>query len=422
MIIKNYQELASNKIRKDALDIIEAGFEAIEVSKLIDNSVTIDNDTLTLAGNAYSLKQFKNISVYGIGKGSARAVHEIENIIGPDKITGGHVIDIQKVELVKVKSHVGTHPLPSDKNIRATEEIIRELKSAGAKDLIVVVICGGGSALLTKLADLSPLEAQFVSKVLLMQGAKIQEINTIRKHISEIHAGHFARYAYPAVVQTLVISDVPGDDVSSIASGPTVMDLTTKETAEAIAKKYGLPKFKFVETPKDEKYFKNVQNNIIASGTTALRSMEEKAKKLGYVTRVKDSKVSGIAKEIGKDLAESVKVGEALMAVGETLVKVNFPGRGGRNQEVALGAVASLQLASAVASVNSDGKDNMPVAGAIVDYYQTRERLKNINKSPKDCLYKNNSFELLEELDDIIQIKRVTANVADFMVALRRDK
>lgn len=420
MIIKNYPELATNEIRKDALDIVEAGFEAIRVEKLIRSNISLDKNNLKLSTNTYDLNKFKNIYLFGIGKGSARAVKEIENVVGPDRITAGHVIDIQKAELKKVKSHVGTHPLPSDKNIQATEEIIKTLESAGEDDLVIVMICGGGSALMTKLANLSCLEAQFISRVLLMQGAKIQEINTVRKHISQIHGGYFAKYAYPASVQTLIISDVPDNDLSSIASGPTVMDLTTKEEAETVAKKYGLPEFEFTETPKENKYFKKVKNNIIASGKTALEAMENKAKELGYHPRIKSANLSGIAKEIGDELAKEVRPGEALMATGETVVKVNFPGRGGRNQEVALGSVAALKEGTAIVSVNSDGKDNMPVAGAIVDYYQTRKKLAKINKSPREYLHRNNSYELLEELDDLIHIEKVTANVADFMVAVRR--
>lgn len=418
MIIQNFEALAKTPLRRDALEIIEAGFAAVEVKSLIERNLRVDNGHFSLAGQTHAFSDYEHIFVIGVGKGAAHAVEALEEQIGAERITEGHALDVIAGNYRKVKSHVGTHPFPSDNNVAITEEIVATLKKAGPNDLIISVIGGGSSSLLCKPAGLTSLELQFISKIMMMQGASIQELNTIRKHVSEIHSGFFAKYAYPATVVAMIISDVPGDDLGTIASGPTVMDTSTKEDAIAVARKYKMPEFDFIETPKDDKYFKKVTNTIIACGRNTTEAMAEKATQLGYRARVLDNKLEGIAREVGPALAAQAKPGQALLATGETRVIITHPGRGGRNQEVVLSAIEHLPPNSVIVSVNSDGKDNEPVAGAIADSQQTAETLKQSGLDIGSYLEQNNSYEFFNKMHEHILIESVTANISDFMLVL----
>ena len=240
MIISNFNALATTPLRKDALEIIEAGFESIEVKPLINQNLKLSGNTIELAGKSYSLLDYNKIYVIGVGKGTAEAVEAIESLLGPERITAGHALDVQPGRYSKIQGEVGTHPFPSDHNVAITEKIIATLNQTTANDLVLCIIGGGSSSLLCKPAGLSSLELQFISKLMMMQGASIQELNTLRKHVSEIHGGFFAKYAYPATVLSMVISDVPGDDLGIIASGLTVLDKSTRQEALAVAKKYKL--------------------------------------------------------------------------------------------------------------------------------------------------------------------------------------
>lgn len=418
MIIQNFEALAKTPLRRDALEIIEAGFAAVEVKPLIKKNLQVENDHLSLAGQRHAFSDYKNIFIIGVGKGTAKAVEALEEQIGSERITEGHALDVIAGHYKKIKSHVGTHPFPSDKNVAITSEIISTLQKAGTDDLVICVIGGGSSSLLCKPAGLTSLELQFISKLMMMQGASIQELNTIRKHVSEIHSGFFAKYAYPATVLAMVISDVPGDDLGIIASGPTVLDTSTKQDAIAVARKYKMPEFDFIETPKEDKYFQKVSNTIIACGRNTTEAMAQKASELGYKAKVLDNKLEGIAREVGPSLAEKAEPSQALLATGETRVIITHPGRGGRNQEVVLSAIDHLPPSSVIISVNSDGKDNEPVAGAIADSQQTRDSIKQSGLDIQAYLDQNNSYELLDKIGEHILIEPVTANISDFMLVL----
>ena len=420
MVIKNFDQLAKTALRKKALQIAEAGYESIRVDKLIPSNIKLDGDALNISSSEYDLKQYDKIYIAGIGKGSALATYELEKILG-DRIVDGHVIDIQKGKHKIIKSHIGTHPLPSEANQKATEEMIAMLRKATEKDLVLTIICGGGSSLACKPGGLSCLEMQFITKILLMAGATIQEINILRKHVSMIHGGHIAEFVYPAKLVSLIFSDVPGDDPSVISSGPTVLDKSTRQQAVDIAKKYKLPDFKCLETPKDPKYFKNVDNILLASGKTVVEAMRAKAEELGFKPRIIDTELQGHANEVGPMLAKEAKAGEAILAAGETEVIVSHPGKGGRNQDVVLSSISNLTPESVILSLASDGKDNVEVAGAIADSNYTKEELAKINEDPMSYVNMNNSFVLLDKLKDHVFINPVTVNVSDFMLVLKTD-
>lgn len=418
MIIKNIKQLSKNKLRRDALEIVEAGYAAINVENIYNSQISIEDDVLRIQDQHYDLKKYKHIYVVGVGKGSDHAAKALEDILTPERITAGFVIDTVSLKLKKITTLKGTHPLPSEQNIVATKHITDLLAKATKDDLVITIICGGGSSLFCKPGGLTCLELQFISSFLLRQGATIQEINTVRKHVSLIHGGYLAKYAYPAEVVSLVISDVVGNDLNFIASGPTVLDTTTILDAERILNRYQLPKVELVATPKEHKYFEKVTNIILASGSTAVEGMRAKSEQLGYTPKIYSEHVSGMANKVGPELAEAARPGVALLACGETQVIVKHPGKGGRNQDVVLSAIPKLHQHSVIISAASDGKDNIEVAGAIADDVVSTQNLQKLKLDPVDAVKKNCGFDTLKQLDDHLQINRVTANVSDFMLVL----
>lgn len=418
-VIKNYRRLASTPLRRDVLDIVEAGYETINLKHIFGRVVTLTKHDLVINGHTYDLSQYENIYVVGIGKGSALAVEGLQRVL-KNRIKRGLAIDIHRRIMPRIKVFVGTHPLPSEQNIAATNKIIELLKNATERDLVLATICGGGSSLFCQPAGLTCVQLQQVTDYLLKGGAKIQEINTVRKHLSLIHGGYFAKYAYPATVAAMIISDVPGDDLNFVASGPTVLDKTTRADAEKIAKKYKLGGLAFTETPKDAKYFKKITNIMIANGSGVVEAMSQAARNLGYTPRVYSKNLSGLAKEVGITMAAEVKPGEALLACGETQVVVTHPGKGGRNQDVVLSAASSLPHNAAIISAASDGKDNVPVAGAIIDNPTGLAQLSKHHINALEAVEKNAGYAALHKINAHLEIRKVTANISDFICVIRR--
>jgi glycerate-2-kinase len=416
MIIKKLDKLATNKIRKDALDIVEAGYESISIASLIGKDLSFEQNILSIEDKKYDFKKFKNIFVVAIGKGSGLIAQKLESLIGPESIRSGVAIDLKHRKLKKIKVFAGTHPLPSERNILATKKLIKTLGEAKAKDLVIAIVCGGGSSLACLPAKNNTCtDLRTVSNHMLKNGATIQELNIVRKHISSIHGGNMAKYAYPASVLGLIISDVPGNDIDIVASGPISKDESSLGQAKEIANKFDLLNIKLSETPKEDKYFKKVSKVTLASGSTALEAMSKKAKEIGYNPVIYSDNLSGLASEIGPKMAGSVKKGQALLACGETTVIVKKPGKGGRNQDLALSALPFLKPQSAMVSAASDGKDNIDIAGAITD----TESLKLKNNNATEAVEDNQSFKTLKSINGVFNINKITANVSDFIVVLR---
>lgn len=252
-------------------------------------------------------------------------------------------------------------------------------------------------------------------------GATIQELNVVRKHLSRIKGGRLVEYVYPARVLSLILSDVTGDDLATIASGPTVKDPTTVDEARAILDKYGLPKeIELTESPKDPKLFENVTNVILANMATAIPPMEAKAKELGFTPRVVSTAFTGDADYVGKDWLEKIKPGEALLATGETTVKVTGKGTGGRNQQLVLSSLRYLLENQVIAAVGTDGHDNTTNAGAIGDQ-STLVRANKMGLDPIDFAKNHDSYTFFQKVGDGILTGDLESNFADIILCLWRE-
>jgi len=422
-VFKNYASIATTGLRRDALSIVEAGLHAIETQTAVLQSMTLKKDVLKIGDKTFRLKSYRRIFVVGIGKASLEAAKALEKILG-DRITDGIILDVKQGNLKRMKSVAGTHPFPSYENIRATGEIVGLLKAVDAQDLVITIISGGGSALLCWPHQLESHDVTAMTRVLMQRGATIHEMNTVRKHTSEIQGGQFVRLAFPATVVGLIFSDIPGDELDMVASGPTFLDTTTVKDAKRILEKYHvlstckLPECHLVETPKDPMLFAHVTNICVVSNTIATTAMMKQAKKLGYKPVLYSNALQGEAREKGKMFAELVKPGEVLIAGGETTVQIKGKGTGGRNQEFALGALSAINDHALVLSCASDGIDHSPVAGAFVDV-NVRIKIKPLRLTPEEYLSKNNTYEFFQKTKTFLDTGVTGMNVSDLMLAIR---
>ena len=333
-------------------------------------------------------------------------------------MTQGFDIDVVDETFSKVQYTKGTHPLPSQENIDYTKKILDTLQNLSERDLVLVVICGGGSVLFEAPHTLSLEELTQMNKQLLESGADITHMNVVRKHVSAIKGGGFAKRLFPAKIVSLIFSDVPGNDLSVIASGPTVKDHSSLEETHEILKQYSvtLPENALEETPKEDKYFEKVDNILMVSNLTALNAMKEKAKELGYKAVILTDRLQGDAKKIGKVLLSETKEKEILLAGGETTVHVTGHGKGGRNQTVVLATLSSLEN-QVIVSFGTDGWDFTTFAGAIGDF-STREKAKEKGLDLEAYLSDDNSTPFFEAVGDGIDTGKLESNVSDVLMVV----
>ncbi|MFA5991732.1 MAG: DUF4147 domain-containing protein [Candidatus Doudnabacteria bacterium] len=436
-IIKNFETLASSELRKQALLIAEAGFEAISTQAAVTKNFLFDakKQELKIFQEKFAIGQYKRIVCIGFGKAALEAVTAIQQIL-KDRITCGYVLDLKEGSLGNIICRVGTHPLPTKVNIEATKELVNMLEACGAEDLVICVVSGGGSALLCKPHDMSCETEVSLISALTVKGANIRELNTVRKHISSVKGGNLAKIIYPATCISLIFSDVPGDDISMVASGPTVKDTTTNRDAGEILRKYDvltmceLPSCKLLETPKEEKYFKNIHNILFVSAKQALLAMSERAEELGYEVKIFSSAFQGEAGVLVKEILSQAKKGQCLLGAGESTVKIKAPirlgsgrlsgeGKGGRNQEMALVALSTIKNNQVLLCLASDGRDNTEAAGAVADV-NVVDRAKVLSLSPEKFLANNDSFTFFEKLGETVITGPTGANVSDFFVMLEQ--
>lgn len=423
-IIKNFDSLATSEERKKVLRIVEAGLEAIQPNMALSKSFTLTETTLHIQEQEVDLKNFARVFLLGFGKGAAGISKFIENTLG-GYLTEGYVIDVVDVSFAGIHYTRGTHPLPSATNIRFTRNVLDKLQGLTERDLVLVVVCGGGSAIFEAPYRISLETLIELNKALLRSGATIAEINIIRKHLSTVKGGGLARALYPATVKCLVFSDVPGNDLSVIASGPMVKDPTTLADVKTVLEKYSLATavnlspHDFTETWREDKYFTKVTNTVMVSNLTALRAMEKKAHAFGIPSVVYSDRLQGDAKQVGMMLIEQTQPGQLLLAGGETTVKVTGAGLGGRNQTLVLAALPFLNDATIIASLDSDGVDFHHFAGAIGDR-QTVMNAEKLGIDRQRCLDDDDSYEFFALAGDGIFTGALDSNVADIMMVYKK--
>ena len=420
--IKNYEALCVNENRKIALELIESAIDSITPEQVFKTNFSITENILKLNDKTFNLDEFDHVFLVGFGKGSALMCKIIEEKLG-EKLTAGFDIDVvdspgfNKVEYTK-----GTHPLPSQENIKYTKRVLDATSNLTEKDLVLVVICGGGSAMFEAPANLTLERLEKLFKDMLNSGADITEMNIVRKHVSRVKGGGLAKHLFPAKVASLIFSDVPGNDLSTIASGTTAKDSHTIGEAKQILEKYSLlndiNEEDFIETPKEDKYFENVHNILMLSNLTALNAMRKKAEEYGKTARIFTEKLQGNAKELGEKLINEAKSGEILLAGGESTIKVTGNGKGGRNQALALYSLPFINEDVLLAPFDSDGWDFYELAGAIVDK-ETVKKVKEENINVDEFKKDDNSYAFFEKTGDGIVTGKLESNVSDLYIVIK---
>ena len=424
-------------MRSEAEEIFMSAVAAVNPYEAVRRFVRANGDRLFLGPGQrpvieIELSGYERILLVGGGKATAPMARAVEELLGQRLKRGIITVKHGFGEQLSVTEVVeANHPLPDRRGVEGTAKILDLLKSAGERDLIFSLISGGGSALLVHPAGGISLEdMQNLTRSLLECGASIDEINTLRKHISSVKGGEMARAAAPATIVNLMLSDVVGDSMDVIASGPFVPDTSTFGDAINILNKYGLNeippairsrleqgmKGSIPETPKTgDPSFDRVHNLIIGSNIMALEAAEEKARSLGYNTLILSSMIEGETREVARVhvgiLKEMMKTGRpipcpgCLISGGETTVTIRGKGLGGRNQEFCLASALELDGLSqrvAVLSGGTDGDDGpTKAAGAIVDSL-TVTRGKEAGMAASDFLDDNDAYHFFEKTGDLL--------------------
>jgi len=428
MKIQNFDELATTDARRALLNIAEAGYESIDTKEVLQKTMRLEGERLSLADQVIDLSLVGRIVFVAVGKCAAVAGIFAEGLLG-DRIADGVVVDVAVCPpLAHLKIFCGTHPLPSTENLRAAEAIVAALGGLTEKDLVIFIISGGGSTLLFFPEDPASREEIPIMTALINAGATIQEINIIRKHLSRARGGNLAKAAYPARVVSLIFSDVVGDELSSIASGPTVKDMTTIEDAAAVLVKYNvlqtcnLEKCGLIETPKEDNYFAKVSNILVVSNRHALEAMQTTAARLGFAAEIRGSELTGDADDVGKMIVDAIRAASphtALLWAGETTVTVRNPaGRGGRNLELCASALRFVDDGEEVLSFASDGRDHGAFAGAICDTI-TRKAAIDARVDTESFRAANDTYALFEKIGNYVMTGDTGSNVSDLIIALK---
>ena len=413
--LKNPEIILDDPWRKKALEIVLAGLDVIDTTNAIETSVRLEGEILHVRDQQFDLAQFSRIVVIGFGKASCDAAVAIENIL-KDKIRAGVVVGLTSPVCENIETYKGTHPHASPQNVQVSEKIKKLAESTTEKDLAIILVSGGGSALLCWPQDECDQGVRLYEKWL-GQGGDIADLNTIRKHLSEVKGGGLAKLLYPATVLGLVFSDIPGNDYSMVASGPTYKDTSTVADAQALIDKHGLGDFHLLETPKEDTYFKKVYNIPIVSNDMALEAMCEKAAELGLTSMIVSSDINQDANQTLGALKDAVSAKNVAVAGGEISLVVEGASRSraGRNVYMAWRAVEQLSDDEIFIALASDGMDNGPAAGAIADAYSrkiiTERRANSAIWDP---------YDFFDAAKSLILTGATGANVADFYILLRK--
>lgn len=435
----------SNILKNHALRIFQAGVKAVDPEMLVARKLKINGTTLTDGRNRYDLSEYRQILVLGGGKAAGLMARAVDSLLADYPVSGlavtsrGSAVPDSRITVVEAG-----HPTPDRDGQDAAEQILKLVENANEKTLIICIISGGASALMTAPAYGIALEdLRVLTGELLACGADIHEINCVRKHISRIKGGRLALTAAPAQVLTLLISDVPGDPLDVIASGPTVPDSTTYQDAENVINKYNLvdkipvpvtryleagKNGAFPETPKPgDPVFLKTANLLLGTNRDALSAAAEEAEKLGYRCTLTEKPVTGEARDVAvRDVTNALKfkreteTKRSFIAGGETTVTIKGTGKGGRNQEYVLSAAIHLDGKDGITvlSAGTDGIDGpTDAAGAVADGL-TCDTGRSMGLDPHVFLDNNDSYTFFDRTGSLIRTGPTNTNVMDLRVIL----
>jgi len=451
--IKNIEQLIENgetpldrKARALALKSLENAVKAADPKKIMKSKISLRGSVLRVDGYSFDLKKFKHVYVIGGGKASGSMAETLEEIVGAH-ITFG-IVNVPRGSKHKtsiVKIHEASHPVPDESGVEGARRMMEIAEKADKEDLVICLISGGGSSLMPlPRGEITIADKRKITEDLLKCGATINEINTVRKHISEFKGGWLAKKAFPATVLNLILSDVLGDPLDFIASGPTVPDSTTFSDTIKVLKKYGLwekasesvrkvlldgEKGLIPETPKaDDEVFKRVFNVVIGNNRYSSMAACEALKSRDLNTILLTAFLEGEARHVGTVLASVAREVNAsgnpvtkpagVVAGGETTVTVLGKGLGGRNQELALAAALKLRGLDGVvvASISTDGVDGpTDAAGALADG-KTLARAEKMQLGAEKYLAENDSYHFFSKLGDLVFTGPTGTNVNDVSV------
>lgn len=432
--------------KKTALDIFKSAINSVTAENLFNNRIKVENNVLIVPGKVYDLSQFENLYVIGAGKASAHLAKALETKLGPFIKDGavitkyGHTVPCDKIRIYEAG-----HPVPDLNSIKYSSEIVKIAQKAQTNDLVICLLSGGGSALLEALPEnISLQQLQQLNDALLKSGANIDEINTVRKHVSLLKGGKLAKIIYPASGLTLIISDVLNDPLESIASGPTAPDNSSFNQAFQVVLKYDLKKVldaeliqylrnhsgkTTAETIKgDSTIWSRFYNCILGNNKVALEAAGKKAQSLGFTCKIIKSDFQGeagrVAEKIALDIKKSIshqKHPLCLLFGGESTVVIKGKGKGGRNQELALAALIALKNIDhpyVLLSAGTDGTDGpTDAAGAVIDN-DSWEVIKKNNLNPLKFLENNDSYTFFKKLNRLVKTGPTGTNVMDLIVVL----
>ena len=452
-LISNLDELvgmrggALARLRCHALRAVEAAIRSVIPRNSLKRNLRKRGSVLIVANRRMDLKRFERILVLGAGKASIGMAEYIEGVLG-DFISGGAVVAprelAEEARLEKLEVLPSTHPIPSELGVKAASRILEYAEGVGEKTLTIFLLSGGASALLPMPADPLTLQDKVeVTRLLLASGASIDEINAVRRHISGIKGGLLGKKLSRGLVISLIISDVVGDKLETIGSGPTAPDPTTFRDAYEVLSRYGLwdkiPEAvrrrirlgldgKVEETPKPgDPIFRRIVNLIVASVGDACKAAERYLRSRGYRSMILTRFMEGEAREIGvfaagllRQLSER-RGRRAIVMGGETTVTVRGGGTGGRNQELALSASIKLRGLGncCLVSVGTDGVDGpTDAAGAIVDGETCQDALR-LGLNPTEFLAENDSNTFFKRVGGLIITGYTGTNVGDVVLLLK---
>jgi glycerate 2-kinase len=442
-LIKKGETSLTQKARAIALRALEHALNSVDAARLVKSKVTVKDHQLHADTYSFDLRRFRYIYVVGGGKAAGSMALALEELLGKC-ITEGFVNvpngDEHKTAIIEL--HRASHPIPNKAGIAGARRMLEIAERANEDDLVIALISGGGSSLMPLPRDgVSLQDKRELTDRLLKSGARISEINAVRKHLSCFKGGWLAKQAFPATVLNLTISDVVGDSLESVASGPTLPDSTTFPYARKVLLRYGLwenapssirqlisngEKGLVAETPKtDDVCFKKVYSVVLGNSRFAALAALQHLQSEGLNTLLLTSTMEGEARTVGTILssiaAEIAASGNpvpkpaGVIASGETVVTVRGKGSGGRNQELALSAALKLRDIDGVviASMSTDGVDGpTDAAGAIVDG-KTIEHAKQFGLDPWEYLAENDSHRFFSKLEDLIVTGPTGTNVND---------